>query len=176
MTEKLLTGTWSLNTNKQTKSSPTVWLRMRIWRMNLRRTKSAKILWRTQAFFMQRAKTDQIGQMPRLIWVFAGHTVTLLVLSWVGSYVFFVFVFFRGQFNIWPWSGECRAQGQIYTDHRWWNVAGNNFFYRKISKYSDTRKIAVIMSPRSGEGGREEAYWFWSVCACVWLLRFAYGQ
>ena len=29
--------------------------------------------------------SDQAGWMPRLIWVFAGRTVTLLVLSWGGS-------------------------------------------------------------------------------------------
>ena len=31
--------------------------------------------------------SDQTGQMPRLIWVFAGHTLTLLVLSCRGSSV-----------------------------------------------------------------------------------------
>ena len=31
--------------------------------------------------------SDQTGRMPRLIWVFAGRTVTLLVLSWGGSNV-----------------------------------------------------------------------------------------
>ena len=31
--------------------------------------------------------SDQTGQMPRLIWVFAGRTVILLVLSWGGSNV-----------------------------------------------------------------------------------------
>ena len=31
--------------------------------------------------------SDQTGWMPRLIWVFAGRTVILLVLSWGGSYV-----------------------------------------------------------------------------------------
>ena len=31
--------------------------------------------------------TDQTGWMPRLIWVFAGRTVILLVLSWGGSFV-----------------------------------------------------------------------------------------
>ena len=41
--------TWTMEvdegkTKKQT-SSPTVWLRMHIWKMNLRRTKSAKISW-----------------------------------------------------------------------------------------------------------------------------------
>ena len=36
---------------------------------------------------MQTAKTsDQTGRMPRLIRVFAGHTVTLLVLSYRGSF------------------------------------------------------------------------------------------
>ena len=30
--------------------------------------------------------SDQIGWMPRLIWVFAGHTVILLLLSWSGSF------------------------------------------------------------------------------------------
>ena len=29
--------------------------------------------------------SDQTGRMPRLIWVFTGHTVILLVLSWGGS-------------------------------------------------------------------------------------------
>ena len=31
--------------------------------------------------------SDQTGRMPRLIWVFAGRTVILLVLSWGGSNV-----------------------------------------------------------------------------------------
>ena len=30
--------------------------------------------------------SEQTGRMPRLIWVFAGRTVILLVLSWGGSY------------------------------------------------------------------------------------------
>ena len=32
--------------------------------------------------------SDQTGRMPRLIWVFTGRTVILLVLSWGGSYCF----------------------------------------------------------------------------------------
>ena len=40
----------------------------------------------------QSEDSDQTGRMPRLIWVFAGRTVTLLVLSCRGSYrVFFFF-------------------------------------------------------------------------------------
>ena len=30
--------------------------------------------------------SDQTGWMPRLIWVFVGHTVIMLVMSWGGSY------------------------------------------------------------------------------------------
>ena len=33
--------------------------------------------------------SDQTGRMPRLIWVFAGRTVILLVLSWGSSNMFF---------------------------------------------------------------------------------------
>ena len=32
--------------------------------------------------------SDQTGQMPKLIWVFAGCTVILLVWSWGGSYIY----------------------------------------------------------------------------------------
>ena len=43
--------------------------------------------------------SDQTGRMPRLIWVFAGRTVTLLVLSWCGSFIssayLFVFMFIK---------------------------------------------------------------------------------
>ena len=34
-----------------------------------------------------REDSDQTGRMPRLIWVFAGRTATLLVLSWGGSII-----------------------------------------------------------------------------------------
>ena len=37
---------------------------------------------------MRTAKTDQTGRMPRLIRVFAGRTLILLVLSCRGSHVF----------------------------------------------------------------------------------------
>ena len=46
----------------------------------------AKTRIRTQSFFMQTTKTDQTGRMPRLIWVFAGRTLILLVLSCRDSY------------------------------------------------------------------------------------------
>ena len=40
---------------------------------------------RTWAFFMRTAKTDQTGWMPRLIWVFAGHTCHFVgfVMRWL---------------------------------------------------------------------------------------------
>ena len=36
--------------------------------------------------------SDQTGRMPRLIWVFAGRTVTLFVLSWGGSNVLLTWI------------------------------------------------------------------------------------
>ena len=44
--------------------------------------------------------SDQTGRMPRLIWVFGGRTVLLLVLSWGGS---FLLQTVKVQFRV-PWS------------------------------------------------------------------------
>ena len=44
--------------------------------------------------------TDQTGRMPRLIWVFAGHTLILLVLLCCGSFVYeLVFMAFNVGFS-----------------------------------------------------------------------------
>ena len=42
--------------------------------------------------------SDQIGRMPRLIWVFAGRTVILLVLSWGGSNILHLSINFCKQY------------------------------------------------------------------------------
>ena len=56
----------------------------------------------------QSEDSDQTGWMPRLIWVFAGHKASLLVLSWGGSYLelnnwnrlsCFCFTFYIHKFN-----------------------------------------------------------------------------
>ena len=39
--------------------------------------------------------SDQTGRMPRLIWVFAGRTVILFVLSWGGSFTLYWQVYRR---------------------------------------------------------------------------------
>ena len=47
--------------------------------------------------------SDQTGRVPRLIWVFAGRTLILLVLSCRGSYIYVQPVFYRhgpGQLTI----------------------------------------------------------------------------
>ena len=44
-----------------------------------------------------REDTDQTGRMPRLSWVFAGHTATLLVLSWAGHCLFSSALFFSSK-------------------------------------------------------------------------------
>ena len=54
-------------------------------------------------------EADQTGRMPRLIWVFAGRTVTLLVLSWGGSfYVFCCMVKLISK----PWDNHSGSVGQ----------------------------------------------------------------
>ena len=45
--------------------------------------------------------SDQTGRMPRLIWVFAGSTVTLLVLSCRGSNGVLIFVVCRLSVSLW---------------------------------------------------------------------------
>ena len=68
--------------------------------------------------------SDQTGRMPRLIWVFAGRTATLLVFSWGGSnvpltnllnwgiskfHIFFgIFAEFRPNFGQMLCSAKCR--------------------------------------------------------------------
>ena len=49
--------------------------------------------------------SDQTGQMPRLIWVFAGRTLILLVLSRCGSSVI-------KQYN-WHWQTFCHWAGAV---------------------------------------------------------------
>ena len=45
-----------------------------------------RMLWSLATCWAHSKDSDQTGQMPRLIWVFPGCTVILLVLSWDGSY------------------------------------------------------------------------------------------
>ena len=52
---------------------------------------------RAQGFFIWTEKTDQTGRMPWLIWVFPGRTLTLLVLSYRGS--FHIYSIFNGCLN-----------------------------------------------------------------------------
>ena len=60
--------------------------------------------------------SDQTGRMPRLIWVFAGRTVILLVLSWGGSYIIWhkqVFSW-RGSYISRVYSGSLLLRGACY--------------------------------------------------------------
>ena len=49
--------------------------------------------------------SDQTGRMPRLIWVFAGRTLSLLVLSWAGSIISVFFI--KGQTFPAQYSSKC---------------------------------------------------------------------
>ena len=74
--------------------------------------------------------SDQTGQMPRLIWVFAGHTVILLVLPWGGSFVYgcnlphpirnFHNPHCHGR-KAWPWFYSCIPTGIQMID--WYNTS-----------------------------------------------------
>ena len=56
--------------------------------------------------------SDQTGRMPRLIWVFAGRTVILLVLSWGGS-------FYYSQPPAWAHPVPGIQQKVIHSIHIW---------------------------------------------------------
>ena len=58
--------------------------------------------------------SNQTGWMPRLIWVFAGCTVILLVLSWGGSFLF------SGSCSLW----SCF----IFTPWRFWSSKNKKTF------------------------------------------------
>ena len=77
-------------------------------------TESSLSTWRKLGFlathWAHSEDSDQTGPMPRLIWVFAGPTVILLVLSWGGSNVIFVGVSRR---DWWVFCWRCSP---------WWRV------------------------------------------------------
>ena len=73
-------------------TKPSKWLcaqRRPVW-ASAQSDQSSLSAWRNlgslATHWAHREDSDQTGQMPRLIWVFAGHTVILLVLSCRGSY------------------------------------------------------------------------------------------
>ena len=57
--------------------------------------------------------SDQTGRMPRLIWIFAGRIVVLLVFSWGGSNL-------EARPFVETFSVQNRARKWMYT---WWHVA-----------------------------------------------------
>ena len=57
-------------------------------------------LWSLATHWVHSEDSDQTGQMPRLIWVFAGHTVILLLFfSCCGSNTFFLEMVRKGIFS-----------------------------------------------------------------------------
>ena len=90
------------------------------------------------------AKTDQTGRMPRLIWVFAGHTGHFVGLSWGGSKVFLAYL--TGIFvckEKLSYAGGVRQllcmtseQMRIFDDN-WWIILDSSpqhCFYGEITK------------------------------------------
>ena len=56
---------------------------------------------------------DQTGQMPRLIWVLAGHTLTLLVLSYHGSFYLYHQLAFINRVILDEWSFRTKILKQV---------------------------------------------------------------
>ena len=63
--------------------------------------------------------SDQTGRMPRLVWVFSGCTLILLVLSCRGSYVYQIWILYLLQFV----SNELKCQGCCYC--KFWKINWN---------------------------------------------------
>ena len=88
-TVKVLLGHMSRDMTK-----PTKWLcaqrRLRSAWASVQSDQSSLSAWRKlgslATHWAHSEDSDQTGRMPRLIWVFTGRTVILLVLSWGGSY------------------------------------------------------------------------------------------
>ena len=70
--------------------------------------------------------SDQTGRMPKLILVFAGHTLILLVLSWRGSYSVVMRLLVFGN-----WSEEESYSDCLHCKKYWWCLyidSGQRFF------------------------------------------------
>ena len=66
-----------------------------------------------------REDSEQTGRMPKLIWVFAGHTVILLLLSWGGSNSRIVTMIFRGFRFFWILKVKCEKMCLPVILHFW---------------------------------------------------------
>ena len=58
--------------------------------------------------------SDQTGRMPRLSWVFAGRTATLLVLSWGGSFGLFLCRTCKLQHHVWRFLWEVSPRFMLF--------------------------------------------------------------
>ena len=93
---------------------------------------------------------DQTGRMPRLIWVFAGRTVILLVLSWSGSFVIHmrysrVFMILSSSLVVWDlyinYFTDTLLQGRCIVYHagphcRCGNLLNLLFYFQKVFVYT----------------------------------------
>ena len=78
--------------------------------------------------------SDQTGQMPRLIWVFAGYTVILLVLSWGGSYIELKEASEKEQ-HLWPYWVAWHASSKNLNGPVSHEMAVNHFYGNYFSSF-----------------------------------------
>ena len=69
---------------------------------------------------------DQTGRNPRLIWVFAGHTVTLLVLSCLGLFGI-AGHFYPLHFNVYTTAFTCNLIETVHDKTEWEKEGCANF-------------------------------------------------
>ena len=71
---------------------------------------------------MHNENSDQTGRMPRLIWVFAGRTLILLVLS------------FHGSFALLPYGWE---QGELLSPIKGFSMLDDSYLLLKLKLHDD---------------------------------------
>ena len=91
----------------------------------------------------------QTGRMPRLIWIFAGRTVILLVLSWGGSY--------DTMTQQWSCSKNCFQSNTLLILTRFWSHCVSGFVVMK-QVYGPRQANLVLIAYANSEGSGEPAH------------------
>ena len=104
---------------------------------------------------MRTAKTDQTGQMPRLIWVFTGRTVILLALSC------------RGSFYIW-------AAAWLTMPTKWFMCLAKTLIrLGRCPGWLESLLCALCMGsqePKASSCGQGRLWWVWADPRLIWIF------
>ena len=105
--------------------------------------------------------SDQTGRMPRLIWVFAGGTLILLVLSCLGSYVFLFFfkTSFSGYFEEFVAAEKIRRVHVFGDTVNFLNIRTTKKICYNHSKILTMRLYHRVMSKRCRRNSKQCRPW-----------------